>query len=203
MKDCNPLSHSDYTDLVGQRVVLRQHLGSIRYAGQLLNNPKAGTDIWLGIEWDEEGQGKHMGTVDGVTYFSCEFHLNSPSYESSQTNCCSFIRHGKIQIGGITIREALIEKYRPDDILTEDEKERLKVIESEDLYVNTDKKGMKKIEVLGQDMSYQWRSDIKQNYEIALEFMKISDLGPRGTLAELIPKTMNLYLDKNLLYSWD
>ena len=168
---------------------LRTLFGSIRYAGQLLNNPKAGSDIWLGIEWDEEGQGKHSGTVDGVTYFSCEFHLNSPHFESQQTNCCSFIRHGKIQIGGCSFQEAIIEKYRPDDLTSQEEKERLKQVEDEDLYVNTDKKGMKKIQVLGQDMSYKWRSDVKQNYEIALEYMKISDLGVRGTLAMIIPNT--------------
>lgn len=57
--------------------------------------------------------------------------------------------------------------------------------------------------MLGQDQSYKWRSDVKQNYEIALEFMKISDLGPRGTLAMIIPNTQYLYLDKNMLYSWD
>lgn len=33
--------------------------------------------------------------------------------------------------------------------------------------------------------------------------MRISDLGPKGTLSELIPNTQYLYLDKNLLYSWD
>ncbi len=101
------------------------------------------------------------------------------------------------------MREALIEKYRPDDMLSTEDKERLKAIEEEDLYVNTDKKGMKKIQVLGQEKSYKWRSDIKQNYEIALEMMKISDLGPKGTLTDLIPNTQYLYLDKNMLHSWD
>lgn len=33
--------------------------------------------------------------------------------------------------------------------------------------------------------------------------MKISDLGPRGTLTEVIPNTQYLYLDKNMLHSWD
>lgn len=33
--------------------------------------------------------------------------------------------------------------------------------------------------------------------------MKISEIGPKGSLMELIPNIMNLYLDKNLLYSWD
>ena len=73
----------------------------------------------------------------------------------------------------------------------------------EELYVNTDKKGMKKIEVLGQEKSYGWRSDVRHNYEIALEFTRISDLGPYGTLAECIPNTQYLYLNKNLLHSWD
>jgi hypothetical protein len=48
---------------------------------------------------------------------------------------------------------------------------------------------MKKIEVLGQQKSYGWRSEVKNNFEIALESMRISDLGPRGTLAECIPAT--------------
>lgn len=88
-------------------------------------------------------------------------------------------------------------------MMNEEEKKRLREAETEELYVNTDKKGMKKIEVLGQEKSYNWRCDIKHNYELALECMKISDLGVKGTLQELIPNTQYLYLDKNLLYSWD
>jgi len=136
-------SDPSLTHLLGQRVQLRQSHGSIRYVGQLVNNPKAGTDVWLGIEWDDEAVGKHQGTVDGVTYFTCQFHQNSPNY--GMTHCGSFVRHGKIAIGGQTLREALIEKYRPDDMMTAEEKERLKKAESEELYVNTDKSGMKKI----------------------------------------------------------
>jgi hypothetical protein len=41
------------------------------------------------------------------------------------------------------------------------------------------------------------------NYEIALEYMKISDLGPKGSIYNMIPSTQYLYLDKNMLYSWD
>ena len=93
--------------------------------------------------------GKHSGSVDGVQYFTCEFHTNSPAYSAGDTQYCSFIRYGKVQIGGVTLKEALIEKYRPDDMMSAEEKERLKAIEQEDIYVNTDKKGMKKIEVLG------------------------------------------------------
>jgi hypothetical protein len=61
------------------------------------------------------------------------------------------LRYGKVPIGGITFREAIIEKYRPDDMMTPEEIEKLKKLEDEELYVNTDKKGMKKIEILGQE----------------------------------------------------
>jgi len=54
---------------MGQRLEVQGKFGSIRYFGKLVNNPKAGDDLWLGIEWDEEGQGKHNGTVDGHSYF--------------------------------------------------------------------------------------------------------------------------------------
>lgn len=66
-------------------MILKQSYGSIRYAGKLINNPKAGNDIWLGIEWDEEGNGKHFGEVDGIKYFNCEFHRLSPNYELKNT----------------------------------------------------------------------------------------------------------------------
>ena len=63
------MESQSYDHIVGQRVTLRGSLGSVRFAGKLLNNPKAGEDIWLGIEWDDLGQGKHNGTVDGHEYF--------------------------------------------------------------------------------------------------------------------------------------
>jgi hypothetical protein len=72
------------------------------------------------------------------------------------------------------------------------------------LYVQTDKRGgTKKIEILGVEKSYQWRADVSHSRDIALEEMKISSLGPPGCLKELIPGAFNLYLDKNLLNSWD
>lgn len=94
-------------DLIGQRVELRGKLGSIRFFGKLRNNPRAGDALWLGIEWDLLGSGKHNGTVDGETYFACEFHRTAPEYTTGETACCSFIRFGKITIGGITLQEAI------------------------------------------------------------------------------------------------
>jgi len=78
-----------------------------------LNNPKAGDSIWLGIEWDLEafqgGPGKHQGIVDGIKYFDCEFHQDSPQFKAGTSQSCSFVRHGKVQIGGVTMEQALNE----------------------------------------------------------------------------------------------
>jgi hypothetical protein len=74
----------------------------------------------------------------------------------------------------------------------------------QDLTVGTNKKGgNKKIEIVGVDQAYNWRSDIATSRDITIQFMKISELGPPGTIRSLIPNTMHLHLDKNFLYSWD
>lgn len=88
--------------------------------------------------------------------------------------------------------------------MSDEELKAIKQREEANLYVNTDKRGgMKKIEILGVEQSYSWRADVTNSRDISLENMKISNLGDQGVLRKLIPGTFNLYLDKNLLYSWD
>ena len=97
-----------------------------------------------------------------------------------------------------------MQKYKPESLMTDEEIKLMKQSLEADLYVNTNKKGgMKKIEILGVEQSYEWRADVSNSRDIALENMKISTLGEPGALKLLIPGAFNLYLDKNLLYSWD
>jgi hypothetical protein len=62
---------------------------------------------------------------------------------------------------------------------------------------------MKKIEMVGFDKSYEWRAQSEQSRDISLSSMKIGSTGTPGCLRQLIPGTFNLYMDKNLLHSWD
>jgi hypothetical protein len=73
----------------------------------------------------------------------------------------------------------------------------------EALTVSTGGHKSKQIEIVGVDKTYQQRSAIQMSREITLELCKIHEIGVPGSLRELIPNTMYLYLDKNLLYSWD
>ena len=104
---------------------LRGKTGSIRFFGKLRNNPRAGDALWLGIEWDEMGSGKHNGTVDGEVYFGCEFHVTTAEFATGTTQCCSFIRYGKIDIGGVSFAEAILLRYKPDNMKTEEEARQL------------------------------------------------------------------------------
>ncbi|CAO1639011.1 unnamed protein product [Sympodiomycopsis kandeliae] len=77
--------------------------GTIRYVG-----PVTGTKgTWLGVEWDLDNKGKHNGTHNGVTYFTC----------TRPGNVASFIRpptdntRNSIRIGGVEFGDALQDRY--------------------------------------------------------------------------------------------
>lgn len=52
---------------LGTRFSLSGYTGTVRYVGEV--DGTHGT--WLGVEWDDQGRGKHDGIKDGKRYFSC------------------------------------------------------------------------------------------------------------------------------------
>jgi Flp pilus assembly secretin CpaC len=88
-------------------------------------------------------------------------------------------------------------------MMTEDELVQARLKEQSELYINTQKGGVKQIQVLGADKAYNWRNDVQTIRDVSLDRMRISCLGPKDTIRNCIPGAMVLYLDKNLLYSWD
>lgn len=76
-----------------------------------------------------------------------------------------------------------MQKYKPDTMMTDVEKKLQWDKFQADLYVNTNKKGgMKRIEIVGIEQSYEWRADVSNSRDIALEDMKISSLGDPNSL---------------------
>jgi len=57
--------------VVGHRVDIAGHVGTVRYQGELAGQ----TGEWLGIEWDDVSRGKHNGELNGQVYFSCRSSL--------------------------------------------------------------------------------------------------------------------------------
>ena len=61
-------------DILGKRILFNNSTGVVKYIGGLRHEDKpAGSEkeLWIGMEWDEAGRGKHNGTVNGHEYFKC------------------------------------------------------------------------------------------------------------------------------------
>jgi len=170
-----------------------QHVGSIRYVGKVLNNPKAGDALWLGVEWDFEaelgGPGKHYGEVDGIRYFSPQHHLNSDA------KCASFVRLNKVKIGGKNIIQVVKDKYLDD-------------IEAATGYID------EKMEVFVKDPGnhLQGKNEVPVQEDgsqallldnIQLSYAQISDISDHLSWSNTLKYTKELRLDRNFLYSWD
>lgn len=85
--------------------------------------------------------------------------------------------------------------------MTEEEKQADIDSESVELYAaSKDGQAKKKIQVLGIDQSYDWRKDILNGGEFAVQNLRISQIGTN--LGDLIPRTQFLYLDQNLISHW-
>ena len=87
--------------------------------------------------------------------------------------------------------------------MTEEQKELERQKIAAEQFVHTTKNKAVKIEMVGFDKAYQDRADVNTSCDISLLSANISDVGAPGDISKLIPGTMNLYLDKNKLYSWD
>ena len=76
--------------LVGRKILFNNSSGIVRYFGTLQHQgapANAKDELWIGIEWDEANRGKHNGTVNGFTYFTCP------------DNKGSMIKYEKIEFG--------------------------------------------------------------------------------------------------------
>jgi hypothetical protein len=74
-----------------------------------------------------------------------------------------------VQIGGVSIEQAILEQYQPEEGKDEETKQREREAELKDLVVSTGRAGVvKTIEILGIEKSYLWRSNIERSRDITL-----------------------------------
>ena len=75
--------------------------------------------------------------------------------------------------------------------MTAEEIDQARKKEEANNYITTVKGGVKKIEVLGMEKAYEWRSDVHNIRDVALDKMKISSLGTKDTIKNCIPGCMD------------
>lgn len=85
--------------MIGQRVIFQDHVGTVRYEGPIVHEDR-GTDVWLGVEWDDVSRGRHNGKVFQHVYFQTKNDLPSGS----------LLKKDKVNVG-TNILDAIFLKY--------------------------------------------------------------------------------------------
>jgi hypothetical protein len=203
----NPKANSD-VPLIGRRVELSGSYGTVKYSGPLQHEGdiKDPTAIWLGIQWDDAGRGKHNGTVSNFQYFTTDDGLNSGS----------LVKADKVNLG-INIYDGILLRYfRQSDLHNEKmeiegaskenevQNSKGESIEfDEEAYFETAKKFKKKVEFIGFNKVWKKINDLKNIKELSVPDLIISNLGPEDTLKNIIPSVRNLSLERNLIFDWN
>eukprot|EP00959_Pyramimonas_sp_CCMP1952_P228095 4769529-Pyramimonas_sp.AAC.3 len=122
-------------------------LATVRYLGPVVTQK----GVWVGVEWDDAGRGKHDGAYKGTRYFECSRGLIE---EVGAENKASFVRTAKLLVN-VSFMEALRWRYSNEVSAKESGTK-------EDMYIKSASGQRVNIELVGKDkvMSKQSQLDI-------------------------------------------
>ncbi|OAE19058.1 hypothetical protein AXG93_2839s1540 [Marchantia polymorpha subsp. ruderalis] len=155
-----------------------KQLGTVKYVG-----PVEGYDgLWVGVDWDT-GLGRHNGTVNGKHYF-----------ETTTKESGSLVRPNSLSTG-ITLAEALIERYNASATTTSS---------GEDgMYVMSVRQRRMTVELVGKDQIEEKQKHLEDLKVVILAYAGVCSAGPRGQVGGLAPCIKELDLTGNLLPDWN
>ncbi|RYG20616.1 MAG: hypothetical protein EOO07_04530, partial [Chitinophagaceae bacterium] len=185
-------------NLIGRRIENQNDIGTVKFHGPLIHKDEKQdpNQIWLGIQWDKASRGRHNGTVQGAKYFDCDDGKTSGS----------LLKVEKANFG-TTIYNGIHQRYfltAPEHVSSTNDAELQKnskgvVVEyDEEAYFETVRKFKKKVEFLGFDKIWKKINDLQHLKEISLPSCRVSDIGPDGSLQQLLPNLQILSLEDNL-----
>ena len=221
-QDTNPLPATE--NFVNRRIEYQNDLGTVKYHGPLLHEDKKQdpNQVWLGIQWDNASRGRHNGMVQGVQYFETDDGLDSGSLlKVEKANfgitiydgiLIRYFHNQAVPVIGTENKENGDNKDSKDVKDGTDNKEEtegqvnekgVQIEYDEEAYFETVRKFKKKVEFLGFDKIWKKINDLKHIKELSLPDCKISDIGPDGSLQQLLPNVSTLSLEANLLFDWN
>ena len=168
---------------VGDRVRSEGSAATVRYVGAV--EGQDAKKVWVGVEWDEPGRGKHDGTAGGTRYFAC------PPGQGS------FLKERKVD-GKESLAGHLVYRYcggGSGGDAADTRRSRAVVI---------DPRSQVQARFVGMEELASQQSDLKKLVRVALLDAGISCLSwpGRPTVAELAPNIEELDLAGNLLTDW-
>ena len=163
-----------------QRVEVGGERATVRWEGQVGDTGQ----VWLGVEWDSAGRGKHDGCHNGVTYFS-PVRLG---------NYCSFIKRSKVTEWGKGLVAAVNSKYGQVEGATAGVHQK----HIDELQAEI---GARFVEVVGFDKVNKQQSQIKKLRTVSVRNMGVVG-GCDGDLSSELPSLRDLDLSESLISSW-
>ncbi|KAK4486726.1 hypothetical protein RD792_006702 [Penstemon davidsonii] len=165
---------------VGQRVHFAgqpRRVGKVKYVGPV----EGYSGIWVGVDWDADGEGKHDGSHNGVSYFNAR-----------GPKTASFARPHNLS-SGVSLLEALEARYR-----TTSTKE-----EEDEMYVLSARNQKVSIELVGKDKIQDKLSRYEELTSGSLSYLGVSLPGSPEHVSSALPNLKELDLTGNLLARWE
>ncbi|XP_027094567.1 tubulin-folding cofactor E-like isoform X2 [Coffea arabica] len=153
-----------------------RRIGTVKYVGSV----EGYSGTWVGVDWDDGGQGKHDGSHNGVQYF-----------QARGLKTASLVRPHNLS-SGITLLEALQVRYRGTS--TKEEEDEMYVLSSTNKRVS--------IELLGKEKIQNKLSRFEELTGVSLSFLGVSSPGPSSQISNTLPNLKQLDLSGNLLSDW-
>lgn len=164
--------------LIGSRFVFQDHRGTICYTGPVDGT----TGVWLGVEWDDTGRGKHSGERGGKSYFT-----------SRTPGSCSFIRPTSTIQYGMPFLDALVGKYV----------EQVRGGEMNEFVTLGSSQGAIQVEAVNMDKVRSKFAQLGKLREISLDGEHVAECGPSpDNIRSTCCSARGLDLSRTLLSSW-
>ncbi|KAL4325721.1 hypothetical protein GQ457_11G011090 [Hibiscus cannabinus] len=164
---------------LGQRVHSSadpRRVGTVKFVG----NVEGYSGTWVGVDWDNEGDGKHDGSINGVRYFQARFQ-----------NSASFVRPQNLS-PGISLLEALKLRYQSQS--TKQEEDEMYVLSASNKRVS--------VELLGKDKIQDKLSRFEELNSASISYLGVSTPGDPAEIRASVPNLKELDLTGNLISDW-
>ncbi|OMO81652.1 hypothetical protein CCACVL1_12327 [Corchorus capsularis] len=164
---------------VGQRVHSStdpRRVGTVKYVG----NVEGYSGTWVGVEWDNEGDGKHDGSINGVRYF-----------QARSQNSASFVRPHNLS-PGISLLQALKLRYK-----THSTKE-----DEEEMYVLSGSNQRVSVQLVGKEKIEEKLSKFEELKSASISYLGVSSPGGPDEIRAAVPNLKELDLTGNLISDW-
>ncbi|KAL5203074.1 hypothetical protein ABZP36_014026 [Zizania latifolia] len=152
-------------------------VGTVRYLGPVEGH----SGDWVGIDWDASAGGRHDGSLAGRRYF-----------HAAGERSASFARPTALS-AGITLPDALRNRYRVDDFTKEEEDE---------MYVFSTSQKRVSVELVGKNKVQEKLKNFNELISASVSYMEVTTTGPLDELKNLVPNLRQLDLTGNILSQW-